>query len=429
MNRRNPHLHNSVIPPTSQLVVRSRCDPEDVLVLSRLGFPAIGRHRLFVTAIGIDALGSGVWMPLSVLYFVRVTHLSLVQVGVALSVAAALSFPLALVIGSLVDRYDAKRVLQGGNVLQAIGFAAYPLAHSVLAVTLVVAIAALGRTAFWGSYSPMVAAVSEAGEREKWFGFLGALRNSGFAVGGLLAAAAITIGTHEAFHAVVLLNAASYVLAFVLMVRVEVHGVHRDGVRQRQGGGWSEVARDPGYRWLVGANFGYAMGCLALNVVMPVYIVQMLGLPGWVSGAVYVINTVLIGVGQGLIVRQMTGSVRWRIVVLAAGLMIVAFLLLYARRRPAPRRRRSRWCWGRRWSTRSARWPADRCSRPSPPSHPRPTCGAATSRSTSSPGTPRPPSRRCSTSPCSDHGTRSRPGRSCPRWRSSARPAASRCGG
>ena len=276
-------------------------------VLSRLGFPSIGRHRLFVTAIGIDALGSGVWMPLSVLYFVRVTHLNLVQVGVALSVAAALSFPLALVIGSLVDRFDAKRVLQGGNVLQAVGFAAYPLAHSVLAVTLVVAIAALGRTAFWGSYSPMVAAVSEAGEREKWFGFLGALRNSGFAVGGLLAAAAITIGTDDAFHAVVLLNAASYVLALVLMVRVQVHGVHRDGVRQRQGGGWSEVARDPGYRWLVGANFGYAMGCLALNVVMPVYIVHMLGLQGWVSGAVYVINTVLIGVGQGLIVRRMTG--------------------------------------------------------------------------------------------------------------------------
>ncbi|HMD11307.1 MAG TPA: MFS transporter [Marmoricola sp.] len=298
-------------------------------MLSRLGFPAIGRHRLFVTAIGIDALGSGVWMPLSVLYFVRVPNLSLLHVGVALSIAAALSFPLALVIGSLVDRYDAKRVLQGGNVLQAIGFAAYPLAHSVLEVTLVVGIAALGRTAFWGSYSPMVAAVSEAGEREKWFGFLGALRNSGFAVGGLLAAAAITIGSPEAFHAVVMLNAASYVLAFVLMVRVEVHGVH-DGVRQRQSGGWAEVARDPGYRWLVGANFGYAMGCLALNVVMPVYIVETLGLAGWVSGAVYVINTVLIGVGQGLIVRQMTGSVRWRIVVLAAALMIAAFLLLYA---------------------------------------------------------------------------------------------------
>ena len=142
-------------------------------MLSRLGFPSIGRHRLFVTAIGIDALGSGVWMPLSVLYFIRVTDLSLVHVGVALSAAAALSFPLALVIGSLVDRFDAKRVLQGGNVLQAIGFAAYPLADSVPTVTLVVAIAALGRTAFWGSYSPLVGAITQPGERETWFGFLG----------------------------------------------------------------------------------------------------------------------------------------------------------------------------------------------------------------------------------------------------------------
>ena len=202
-----------------------------------------------------------------------------------------------------------------------------------------------------------------------------------------------------------MLNAASYVLAFVLMVRVEVHGVQRDGVRQRQGGGWAEVARDPGYRWLVGANFGYAMGCLALNVVMPVYIVEMLGLDGWVSGAVYVINTVLIGVGQGLIVRRMTGSVRWRIVVLAAGLMIAAFLLLYAAGELHRQPSRSRWCWWRRSSTRSVRWPADRCSRPSPPSRPRPTCGAATSPSTSSPGTPRPPSPRCSTSPCSTTDT------------------------
>lgn len=302
--------------------------PQDVRVLSRLGFPAIGRHRLFVTAIGIDALGSGVWMPLSVLYFLTVTPLSMVQVGVALSIAAALSFPMAFLVGHAVDRYGAKNVLQLGNVLQAVGFAAYPAAHSVATVTIVVAVASLGRTAFWGSYSPMVAAVSEPGEREKWFGFLGALRNSGFAIGGLMAAAAITIGTPTAFHTVVLLNAASYVVAFALMVRVPVHPVEH-GTAGRQAGGWSEVIHDPGYRWLVGANFGYAMGCLALNVVMPVYIVRLLGLPGWVSGAVYVINTVLIGVGQGLIVRQMTGSVRWRIVVLAAGLMVTSFCLLY----------------------------------------------------------------------------------------------------
>lgn len=297
-------------------------------MLTRLGFPAIGRHGRFVTAIGIDALGSGVWMPLSVLYFLRVTPVSLMHIGLALSIASAISLPFALVIGQFVDRFGAKRVLQAGNLLQCVGFAAYPLAHSVPTVTIVVAIASLGRTAFWGSYSPLVVAVSERGEREKWFGFLGALRNSGFAIGGLLAAVAITIGSVDVFHAVVILNSASYLLSYFLMLRMHVHEPHREAAH-RQSGGWREVLGDPGYRWLVGANFGYAMGCLALNVVLPVYVVEILGLPGWVSGAVYVVNTVLIGLGQGLVVQQMTGAIRWRIVVLAAGFMVTSFVLLY----------------------------------------------------------------------------------------------------
>jgi MFS family permease len=303
--------------------------PEDVPVLTRLGFPAIGRHGRFVTAIGIDALGSGVWMPLSVLYFLRVTPVSLVQIGLALSIASAISLPFALLVGQFVDRFGAKRVLQGGNLLQCAGFAAYPWAHSLATVTIVVAIASLGRTAFWGSYSPLVVAVSERGEREKWFGFLGALRNSGFAIGGLLAAAAITNGSVDVFHGVVVLNSASYLLSFFLMLRMHVREPHR-GAAHRQSGGWRQVLADPGYRWLIGANFGYAMGCLALNVVLPVYVVEVLGLPGWVSGAVYVVNTVLIGVGQGLVVRRMTGAVRWRIVVLAAGFMALSFVLLYS---------------------------------------------------------------------------------------------------
>ena len=297
-------------------------------MLSRLGFPPVGRHRRFVAAIGIDAVGSGVWLPVSMLYFLAVTPLTLVQVGTAMSIASLVTLPLTLVVGGVVDRYGAKRVLQLGNVLQAVGFATYPFAHSLPAVVVVLALAATGRTAFWGSYAPMVAAISEPGEREMWFGFLGALRNSGFAIGGLLAGAAITVGTAAAYQGVVVLNAGSFVASFVLMAGVAGH--EQVPARAGTGGGWRVVLRDRGYRWLLGSNFGYAMTGMALNVAMPVYIVRMLGLPGWVSGAVFVINTVLIGLGQGLVVQAMTGRVRSRILVLAAGFSAASFLMLLA---------------------------------------------------------------------------------------------------
>ena len=70
---------------------------EDVRVLdriaSRLGFPSVGHHRRFVTAIAVDAVGSGVFMPISLLYFLAMTDLSLVQVGSALSLASAVAMP------------------------------------------------------------------------------------------------------------------------------------------------------------------------------------------------------------------------------------------------------------------------------------------------------------------------------------------------
>ena len=56
-------------------------------MLQRLGFPDVGRHRRFVSALGIDALGGGIWMPLSMLYFLRQTDLSLVELGLVMTIA------------------------------------------------------------------------------------------------------------------------------------------------------------------------------------------------------------------------------------------------------------------------------------------------------------------------------------------------------
>ena len=297
-----------------------------------LGFPDVGEHRRFVTAIGIDAVGSGVWMPVSMIFFLATTDLSLVQVGLALSLASLLSLPVAVLVGQQVDRHGSKAVLQTGNAMQALSFLAYPFVDQVWSVAGVVAVSVIGRTAFWGSYSPMVTLISPPGEREKWFGFLGALRNAGFAVGGVVAGVALTIDSTALYYAVALLNAASYVLSFALLAGVTVDEPARGrghGDPQMVVGAWGTVLRDRGYRWLVASNLGYAMTSAALNVAIPVYVVEMLGLPGWVSAAVFVINTLMIGVGQGVVVQRMTGAVRARIVALGAILTAASFLVMW----------------------------------------------------------------------------------------------------
>jgi MFS family permease len=300
-------------------------------VLQRLGFPVIGPHRRFVVAIAIDAVGSGVFIPVSILYFLHTTPLSITHIGLALSLAAALQLPLGPLMGSIVDRVGSKRVLLAANLLEAVGFIGYVFAGSFGWVLLAASFVQLGQTAFWSSYSPVVAAISEPGERERWFGFLGALRNASFAVGGLAAAVAITIGTSGAYTAVVLINTASYLAAFVLILSVAGGApsrVHAQGAGSAQG--WRHVVRDRGYLVLVVTNYTYATSAMALNIAIPVYLTRSLGLPGWVAGAAFTVNTVLIGVGQGLVVNAMEGAVRSSVVTVGCALYGVSYVVLWS---------------------------------------------------------------------------------------------------
>jgi MFS family permease len=294
-------------------------------ITDRLGFPRLGEHGRFAGAIAIDAIGSGVFMPVCMLYFLVTTDLTLVQVGAALSIASAVCLPAGPLIGGLVDRWGAKQVLLAGNVLEGVGFVAYLVSDSFAAVLFWTVVVTLGRTAFWGSYGNLVAAITRPGEREKWFGFLGALRNVGFAVGGLLAGLVVSIGTPTAYSAVVVANAASYVAAFVLLLAVPAG---RRAAHHAAAGGWGTVLRDRPYWLLWLAQLAFSLAMMVLNFALPVYATTVLGLPGWLVGAVFILNCAMIGFGQGLTVRAMVGHRRWRVLVLANVAFAVSYVVL-----------------------------------------------------------------------------------------------------
>lgn len=283
--------------------------------MRRLGIPDIRGQRSFVAAVAVDAVGTGLFIPVSLLYFIATTDLSVEQVGLTSSIGALIALPAVLGVGHLVDRIGAKPVLLAANVLMAAGFVGFLFAMSFWSVTVLMAVVGVGGAAFWASEAPLVASISQRGERELWFGFLGALRNIGFALGGLVGGLAVTIGTAWAYHAIVIVNTASFVGSLLLLLRVPAPAPskHSDEVAPS----WSIALRDTEYRWLIASNVVYALSSLTLNVALPIYAKEVLHLPGWVVGAIFTVNTVLVGFGQGLAVRWMTGRVRYRLAVLS----------------------------------------------------------------------------------------------------------------
>lgn len=298
---------------------------EDGTVLERLGFPAVGDHRRFVTAIVCDTVGSGLFMPITLLYFLAMTDLSLVQIGSALSLSALATLPAAFVIGGMVDRFGPRRMMLVGNLVQAVGMLAYLWADSLLAVALWTALLNLGRQGFWGSFGNVVTAISAPGERELWFGFLQAVRNLGYSVGGVLAGVALQIGTDLAYQVVVVVNAVTFVLAWALLLDVPDHRVQHPADAPLEG--WGTVLRDGPYLRLVLGQFGFVAGMMVLNFALPVYVAETIDLPGWVVGAIFTLNTIMVGLGQGIVVRRMTGQVRARMMALAQVVFVASYAL------------------------------------------------------------------------------------------------------
>ncbi len=301
---------------------------EDGPVLDRLGFPHVGEHRRFVSAIVCDTVGSGLFMPITLLYFLAMTDLSLVQIGSALSLSALLTMPGAFVIGSLVDRFGPRRMMLAGNLVQAVGMIAYLWADSLLAVALWTTLLNIGRQSFWGSFGNVVTAISAPGERELWFGFLQAVRNLGYSVGGVLAGIALQIGTDLAYETVVVVNAVTFVIAYALLLDVPDHRAPHDDDAPLEG--WGTVLRDGPYLRLVLGQFGFVAGMMVLNFAIPVYVAETIDLPGWVVGAIFTLNTAMVGLGQGLVVRRMNGQVRARMMALAQLVFVASYALFVA---------------------------------------------------------------------------------------------------
>jgi hypothetical protein len=57
------------------------------------------------TALLVDGIGSGVFMPFSTLYFLRATDISLPTVGATLPTAGLLALTTPLPLGPMVDRW------------------------------------------------------------------------------------------------------------------------------------------------------------------------------------------------------------------------------------------------------------------------------------------------------------------------------------
>lgn len=282
----------------------------------------------------VDATGSGMYLPLSLLYFHHATGLPLTQVGTIMTSAAVVSLVSNPVAGVLIDRFGARGVVVGGYVLRAAGFCTYPVVDNGAAMFAVVLLVALGDMSFPPAVQSFVAEFAEGVERDKLLAAQRSLRNAGLGAGGLIAGAVLALGQNAAYHVIVFGAAAGYLTAAACIRTIPVsRAVRSAGGPGPRKGGYRLVVRNRPFLGLTLLNVPTAFGYMVLAVSLPVYLTQETGAPDSLVGVLYAVNTVGIAVLQIPVTRALAAYRRTRAMALGAvvfALSFVSFALLGA---------------------------------------------------------------------------------------------------
>ncbi|MCX5409340.1 MFS transporter [Streptomyces sp. NBC_00335] len=166
----------------------------------------------------LDRTGTGVWAASSVLYFTFVIGLDTGRIGLLLGAAAVAGIAGSPLAGHLAGRFPVRSLLIGCHLLR-LGTLGALLAVTRFDVLLpLVAVTYLGDRA--AKALEMLFATRVAGERRGTYQALSrSTANAGYAVGAGIAAAGLAVGTSEAYQALILGNALSFLVAAALVWR------------------------------------------------------------------------------------------------------------------------------------------------------------------------------------------------------------------
>ncbi|MEV6688348.1 MFS transporter, partial [Streptomyces sp. NPDC051130] len=181
--------------------------------------PPGGRDaRIMLLAQFLDRSGTGVWAAGCVLYFTFVIGLDARRLGVLLGAAGVAGIAGSPLAGHLAGRFPVRRLLIAAHLLRLGTLCALLVVTRYEVLLAVVALTHLGDRA--AKTLEMLFATRVAGERRATYQALArSSANAGYALGAGVAAIGLAVGTREAYQALILANALSFLAAAILVRR------------------------------------------------------------------------------------------------------------------------------------------------------------------------------------------------------------------
>jgi hypothetical protein len=251
---------------------------------------ALARARRALTLVTlVGALGKGIFLTTSALYFTRAVHLPVVEVGIGLSVAGVVSALLGFLAGHLADRHGPRLLYTISLAVGAISTMCFLVADTFWQFLVVAALTTSAIAAVAIVRGPIINHIARERPQELR-ARVRAVTNVGIALGAVVAGWAAQVDTQDAYRWAAISNAVCLAVAAVLSVGLpKLVAITPRTDRAR----WLAL-RDPPYVALSVLDGFLSIQYRVLTVAVPLWVVSYTSAPRWLISAAVIVNTLII---------------------------------------------------------------------------------------------------------------------------------------
>jgi MFS family permease len=256
-------------------------------------------QQALLVALGVDSFGSGLFLPLALVFVTQVVGLPLGLAGTVITIGTMASLLVPPLAGRLVDRIGPCAVVIAAQFVQAVGAFGFLVADGVMSVLAASILLATGQQLFYCALYVLIADVSDDGPKERPFTVTAMVRTASFGLGALAAGALYAVAGAQGYRIAVAADGVSFLCAALLLAKL-VRAPHTVlAVREAPMRVWQDR---PYLAFIVIAGlFGLSLDFFLVG--LPVYVLDQLNGPGWLPGAILALLTAVISVGGTLALR------------------------------------------------------------------------------------------------------------------------------
>ncbi|BCJ48487.1 MFS transporter [Actinoplanes ianthinogenes] len=292
------------------------------------------RQRLMALSTLVNTVGMGLFLSAGTIFLIRSAGLTPAEAGAGLTAGSLIGFGAGVVVGDQADRRGAREVVIAAMLVEAVASVGLLLVHSVWALVLVAAVAAVGRAGSGSARGAMIGVLAEEGRGAALRTYLRAVTNVGLAIGMLGAAAVLAIDSRAAYVGLILTDAVTFLLAAAVLTRLPHLPPTRSAAAAPDERRWLAL-RDRRYLGFVAASSVASLQYWVLVQALPVWIVLRTAAPRSTAALVLFVAAVTVALTQIPATRSIDGPrTAARLLARSGPLFLVAWVLMAAASAP-----------------------------------------------------------------------------------------------